>query len=137
MSTQDWNTVVITKQKTKKDLIKSGAKTLEKKYDGGKNKQTSGAVQDLRTIEDDVITTLPHSDRSLSLQIQQARLAKQVGGHTMTQSDLNKACNLPANTVRDYENGTAIVKQHELTAMSRALGVMLKKPKVAKSKDIE
>lgn len=132
MDDQDWTPVVIRKHKTKKESMKEGEKTLAKKYDGGKNKQSGSAVSDLRTIEDDKITKLPHADRSLALQIQQARTEKK-----MSQTDLNKACSLPANTVRDYENGSAIIKQNELTLMSKVLGVQLKKPKTIKSKDDE
>ena len=63
---------------------------------------------------------------SLDLQtrIKNARLAKK-----LTQKDLAKACNLPANDIQRYENGTAIPNQSELNKMSRILGVGLSNKK--------
>jgi len=68
------------------------------------------------------ITTCPHE---LSIQIQQARCAMEP---KVSQKDLDKKCNFPQNTIRDYENGTANVVPAQLNILSKILGVQLKRP---------
>ena len=74
------------------------------------------------------ITTCP---RELSIQIQQARGAMEP---KVTQKDLDKKCNFPPNTVRDYENGSANVVPAQLNILARVLGVQLKRPTKADKK---
>ena len=69
--------------------------------------------------------SIVHCTAELSKQIQQARCAKEP---PVSQRDLDKKCNFPPNTVRDYENGTATVIPVQLTILSRELGVQLKRP---------
>jgi ribosome-binding protein aMBF1 (putative translation factor) len=66
-----------------------------------------------------------HCTAELSKQIQQARCAKEP---PLSQKDLDKKCNFPSNTVRDYENGTASVVPSQLAILSRELNVQLKRP---------
>jgi ribosome-binding protein aMBF1 (putative translation factor) len=127
MSDQDWTPVVITKRKTKSELLKSGERRiLEKKPEAGANHHSSITGYEVRNLESTELVAPIRSD-TIALQIQQARQIK-----SMSQADLNKACNLPLNTVRRYENGTAVIKQNELTAMSKVLGISIKKPKTIK-----
>ena len=53
--------------------------------------------------------------------MQQGRQEKQ-----MTQKQLAFACNLPESKIKDYENGTAIPDQREISKISKALGLVLK-----------
>lgn len=73
---------------------------------------------------------LPTVPLEMSKIIQQARTNK-----NLTQVDLAKKCNFPKETIRDYENGKAIIKHSELTAICRALGINLYMPKPVKVND--
>lgn len=75
--------------------------------------------------------SIVHCTLELSRQIQQARCAK---NPPLSQKDLDKKCNFPSNTVRDYENGTATVIPDQLNILSRELGVQLKRPPKAAKK---
>lgn len=91
----------------------------------GKNTQSPHAMN-LHKIENEKVS-LPHADVSLGRQIQTARMAK-----NMTQSDLDKACNFPANTTKSYENSHAIINPVYVTKMQNVLGVKLTRPKPRK-----
>lgn len=91
----------------------------------GKNTQSPHSTT-LHKIENEEVT-LPHADISLGRQIQVARTAK-----NMTQSDLDKACNFPANTTKSYENSQAIINPAFVTKMQNVLGVKLTRPKPRK-----
>lgn len=123
MNGQDWTPVTIRKHKTKKELIKSGQTTVQKKIDGGSNIQQK-QDKNLYKLDGDEITAPLVCTKELSLTIQQARLAKK-----MTQKDLDRACCFSPNTIANYEKGTAIINQNYLDKMSKILGVILKKPK--------
>lgn len=57
--------------------------------------------------------------------IQQARCAKKIGEKTMTQDDLAKLCSLDVSIIRRYEDGSAVVKRHELNKIGKVLGILL------------
>ena len=73
------------------------------------------------------------SNHDLGKAIQSARRKKVLNSSafavTMTQSELDKACNFPKNTVRAYENGTATVIPEQLNTLNRILCVTLPRPK--------
>ena len=94
-----------------------------------KGKIPSDETIRLHKIEEEGIGHVEHVDINLAKTIQNARKEK-----NLTQDDLNKKCNFPPHTVKNYENGSAIPKQSELSQMSKHLGVVLKKPKVKKEK---
>lgn len=125
MSHQDWKPVVIGKGPSLQAQIANGTvkKDIIEKPNAAKNKQTT-VDTDMRKIENTEIGHHVTSTHTLSQQIQQARTAKK-----LTQLQLNTACNFKKNTVADYEAGRAIVNSNELVAMSKVLGVTLKKPK--------
>lgn len=131
MSDQDWKPVVISKktapskmsQKQLLEQIKSGTvkKEIIEKQNGSKNTQHTSDI-DPRTLEANEIGHHKTPSISLSTQIQQARIAKQ-----LTQTQLNVLCNFPKGTVNSYESGKAIINSLELQTMSKHLGVTLKK----------
>jgi len=123
--TQDYQQVILRRRLTKEEEMQRGNTVTEKKYTSGTNHQSSSAV-DFRKLENEKVT-LPYSTAQLGKSIMQARTAKGI-----KQSDLDKSCCFPANTVRDYENGSCIVKQDQISKMERALGVKLPRPKPQK-----
>ena len=122
---QDLKTVVLHRKPTEKELRDKGLIAVEKKKQVVLNSQSSD-VADFRKIENETIS-LPHSTVDLGQAIQSGRTAKK-----MSQSDLDKKCNFPANTVKNYESGKAIVKPSDITKMEHELGVKLPRPKAKK-----
>ena len=57
--------------------------------------------------------------------IQQARCARKIGEKTMSQEDLARLCSLDVAIIRHYEDGSAVVKQHELNKIGRVLNIIL------------
>lgn len=71
-----------------------------------------------------------YTSNDLSSSIKTARNIKLMpSGEVMTQAELDKACGLPKNTVRDYENGTATYNAEHINKIARVLGVNLPRPK--------
>jgi ribosome-binding protein aMBF1 (putative translation factor) len=73
------------------------------------------------------------ADKSLADAIRDARALK-----GMKQVELDKACNLPKNTVQSYESQNAIYNPTSVNKIGRYLGVKLPRPKAqskAQSKD--
>ena len=126
MDNQDWKPVnvgnggkgvSITKQIAEGKLTK----TIVEKQHAAKNVQNP---VDSKKVENNEIGHIETADRSLSIQIQQARAAKK-----MTQQQLDTACNFPSKTVTGYENGKGAIVSEQLQKMSTVLGVRLEKPK--------
>lgn len=113
--TQDWVPVVLKKKNPTKQNT-----TKEVKYNAGTNKKKTDV--NMRKLDETELGTIEKVERSLSLMIQQARLAKK-----LKQSDLAKKCNLPVNVIQKYENGKATPTGQELQKLSKALGVTLRK----------
>jgi ribosome-binding protein aMBF1 (putative translation factor) len=96
---------------------------------GGKNTHTQEDT-DMRKIERGEIK-LATSDKELAHKIQIARISKK-----LSQDQLNKECSFPPNTIRNYENCTAIAKQSEIDVLRKKLGLNdLHKPKAIKIKE--
>jgi len=66
-----------------------------------------------------VVTT-----RELGIAIRDARTKK-----TYSQNDLDIKCCFAKNTIRNYENGTAIVKPEQINIMNKHLDFVLPRPK--------
>ena len=66
----------------------------------------------------------PHLE--LCQSIQKGRLTHQP---PLTQHDLDKLCNFPLNTIKNYENGTAKYVSEHVTRMERVLKIRLPRPK--------
>jgi putative transcription factor len=72
------------------------------------------------------------SSNELGKAISKARTEKK-----LSQVDLDKKCCFQANTIKNYENGTAIVNSNQITKMNSVLGVVLPRPKKIKQKNNE
>jgi hypothetical protein len=95
---------------------------------GGKNTQRQGDT-DLRKIERGEIK-LQSVGRDFGIKISTARASLK-----LTQIELNKTCSFPVGTIRDIENGTAVVTQQQVDTLRRILGIRdLIKPKPIKVK---
>lgn len=136
MSYQDFTPVVIRRVQPKGSVPVGASAEAVRKFDAGSNKQ-GGGHPDFRKIEESELVKPVTSTHDMALQIQRARLAKDVGGKVMTQSDLDKACGFPKGTVAKYENSTAIVNPLETQKMSRILGVQIKNPPKPKAKRVD
>lgn len=124
MEHQDWTPVTVKKAPTKLSALKTGQYTVEQKINtGNKLKSDIHASK----IEESDKPTFVLSTKEISVQMQDARREKQ-----WTRVNLARACNLTENTIRDYETCKAIVKMPELEKISKALGIVIKKPKIKK-----
>lgn len=124
-SDQDWKSVVLIKTKTKDEEIKSGNFVTEKKIDGGKNKNATKMAHgdvNLQKLENDDDYKLPTVSYNFKMELQKARTAKK-----LTQAQLAQQCNIPVNTIKDYETGKGIINNNHLNVINRKLGCKLKK----------
>lgn len=126
---QDWEPVIIRRPKTKAD--KSNVEVVPKASASHPNKKLPNLNKTvLHDFDPENVSKPPTADTNLKQAIQAARMAKKKpDGSTMTQADLDKACQFPKNTVRDYENGTAVVVSQQITKMNQVLGVKLPRQK--------
>lgn len=84
----------------------------------------------LHDFDPENVPTVLMTSNNLSTSIRIARNAKLMpNGLPMTQSDLDKASQVPKNTVRDYENGSAVYNSDHVNKIARALGVTLPRPR--------
>jgi putative transcription factor len=130
---QDWEKRVIKKgaPKTIEEKLKTGAAVKISRQ--GPNKQDTGATILSSKVANDFdpenISKPATSTLELKLALQQARTAKK-----WTQTKLDQACNFPSGTVKDYENGTAVISPIQLNKMNTVLGVKLPRPSKKKVK---
>jgi len=137
---QDWEPVILKSRKpktTQSTTSKGDVKTVLKTTSPNSNTKTVKLPQNLLNDNDpepEALPTVLMTGNSLSTAIRVARNAKAMpNGLTMTQSDLDKASQVPKNTVRDYENGTAIYNVDHVNKIAHALGVTLPRPKRQKN----
>lgn len=125
MDHQDWKSVNVGSGPSVAKQLQQGTlkKAIVEKQGGSGNAQSASAVS-AKKIEATEIGTLPTPSHDLSMQIQQARVAKK-----LTQVQLNQQCNFKKGTVADYECGKALRNPQELVMMSRVLGITLREPK--------
>ena len=116
---QDFTPVFIHRDKTKKEKIKDG--DVETVRRDTKNKDTTKLLSNTQAHDFDPenIKKLPTSDHNIKTALQNARRNK----NNMKQDELDKLCNLPKNTTKSYEDGTAVLNSAILVKMARALGV--------------
>ena len=119
---QDQKPIIIKKRTPHGQKQPKNANTeVKPRYQAGKNIQNKSSL-DMRKIDNQEIQ-LPTASLEMRKLIQQTRSNK-----NWTQEDLAKNCDLRKETIRDYENGKAIVKKCELVKINRALGLNIKKP---------
>jgi len=126
MEHQNWDPLVIRPKPkpAKKTVIglTPGA-VSEKKHDGGTNHNTQSVnAKKIEEKHEEGDFSVPKVSHDLKMQIQQSRMAKK-----LTQQEFATACNLQVAIIKSYENGTAIPNQQQINAMSKVLGVTLKK----------
>ena len=128
---QDLTPVVFRKLKTKKELIRSGETETVAKSTGTTNKQTQQIVSKKVATDFDPenISQPLTSNIDLGKAIALARASK-----GLSQADVDKQCNFPKNTVRDYENGKAIINHDFISKLNNVLGTRLPRPSKQSSK---
>jgi len=129
---QDWEPVVIKTTKTKNQEMKAGNFETVKKKDAGNSNKQSVVLNQNQANDYDNIGSIPKTTLSLRDAIQNARKAL-----NLKQSDVDKACNFPANTVQTYENGSAIFKIADILKMEKVLKVKLPRPPKAQKPKLD
>lgn len=124
-NTQDFKVITLRRTLTREEKAKDGQIIKATRPMAGKNTQSKPGI-DLRKIENEEVK-LPRITKSISKKITDARVA--LG---WDQTKLATMASLPRETIRDYENGKAIVKQAELNKINRALKISVKRPKLEK-----
>ena len=130
MADSGWTTVSYKKVKTSKPVVipQSQPFILPKKKDDtvirksqitNKNKSQVNSKKIEEQAEDGNYE-IPKVSAALKLQIQQERQKK-----GWTQKQLAQQCNLQESIIRNYETGSCIPNQSDISKMSRALGVSL------------
>ena len=119
---QDWDTVVFNKKKTTEQARRDGETQAVRRMKG--DRPSSNFTND---FDPETAATPTTSNLSLSSAMQKARSAK-----GLTQAQLNQECNLPKNTIRDYESGKAVYNAAQVNRIARHLGVTLPRPRKAK-----
>lgn len=141
---QDWEEVRIKKRIPKNSTEqKTEQKTRDKNEPRTVLRNTSPNASSTMKVSKSVLNdsadpeTLPTvlmTNDSLSTAMKKARNAKIMpNGLPMTQTDLDKAAQVPKNTVRDYENGSAVYNSDHVNKIAQALGVTLPRPKRQKA----
>ena len=122
---QDWEPVVLRKTKTTKELVKEGSDKVNTVRRSTSNTHAKSVPAKKKDFDFDPAnaTKIAVSNHDLALAIQNARKDK-----SMTQQQLDNACNFAKNTTRDYENGTAVVSINQIVLMDRILGTKLPRP---------
>jgi ribosome-binding protein aMBF1 (putative translation factor) len=116
---QDFTPLIIHKDKTKKEKVRAGE--IETVRRDTKNKDTTKILSnaDANNFDPENIKKPPTANLNIKTALQTARRNK----NNMKQDELDKLCNLPKNTTKSYEDGTAILNSAHLVKMARALGV--------------
>lgn len=116
---QDWNTVVISKKSKKSNNSSSSNKDNKSNtYHGPQMSKIQRKALD----NDGSPDRLPTIDRKISLNIQQARQAK-----NLTRKQLANIINQPVTVIAEYEDGKAIPKADVINKLEKALGKQLRK----------
>mmetsp|Transcript_4612 Transcript_4612/g.8870 ORF Transcript_4612/g.8870 Transcript_4612/m.8870 type:complete len:177 (-) Transcript_4612:1702-2232(-) len=131
---QDWDSVNVGKSTLSRpkpttnaalsSLHRAGLVSAEKRFGAGGNTSAhNSTVMSARKLEE--TDELKHAkvDKSLSIAIQQGRMAKK-----MTQKDLATAINEKPQVIGEYESGKAIPNGQIIVKIERALGCKLPRP---------
>lgn len=135
MNHQDWEPVILRREKTKEEKIKSGDVTAVRRQQPSNNHNASVSKKLANDFDPENMQKLVTSNHELGKAIQVARTnvaSRADPDRAMTQSELDQACSFPKNTVRDYENGSAKIVPEQLNTLNRVLGVVLPRPKAKK-----
>lgn len=94
---------------------------LKKNKDNKSRKQYATTINVFNKLDDDNPEAPKIISHSIKMQIQQARMAK-----NLTQKQLAQQTNLTVNIISQYESGKTIPDKSVLLKLSRYLGVKLK-----------
>ena len=133
ISHQDWDSVILKKHETNPQKKK---KATDIDQSSMVRRQTSNSpaikVNSQKVIyefDPENVSAPTTSTHELGIAIQQARIAENNKlKKNLTQIELDNLCAFPKNTVRDYENGSAIVNPEQLNKINRVLGIKLPRP---------
>jgi ribosome-binding protein aMBF1 (putative translation factor) len=98
-------------------------KDEDKKYHSNKKNETILSSRQANDFDPETVKAPTISSKDLANAIQAGRQAK-----NLKQSDLDKLCNFPLNTTRDYESCKAVVNPNQLNTYNRVLDVKLPRP---------
>lgn len=118
---QDWEPVVLRKPPSAKNDPNAKKEIISKNLKNNNLQNDTNLRKIDEATEAGATSTIT---RDLCLQIQTARTTKK-----MTQTELAKELNVPATTIKDYENGKAQPNGQLLAKMGKILGVTLKNKK--------
>ncbi len=133
-NTEDWDTVVLRKKKTRQDaqskISKGGQCDAEVRRGAAQNvqKQTGTGLNTKVLDENTDGGHIETVSKSTSQAIRDGRLA--MGG--MTQKALAVKVNIQTNVLADYESGKAIPNQEVLNKLEKVLGIYLRGVKCGK-----
>lgn len=118
----DTKTLVLTRKLTKEEKERNAV--VEKRHESKPNDNKNAPVASARKLEQNEVGHLPTAGE-MGKEIQKARAEKK-----LTQDQLAQKCNLNVAIIKSYENGTAIVKQQELSLINKQLGLKLHAPRM-------
>jgi len=132
-SYQDWNAVtVINGDKAVKRSNPGEGDVIKKKVSNSNDSKTL-SKDVLYDFDPEHMTTAPKVSSDLKVAIQQARSSEtNKQKKKLTQEELDKLCCFPANTIKSYENGSAVIEPNKLNKIESVLGVKLPRPAKAK-----
>lgn len=133
MQYQDWDNVVLKKHDTvhqkekKSNEIDSPSLVRRQTSNSPGVKVNSKKV--IHEFDPENISAPTTSTHELGIAIQQARIAENNKlKMNLTQTELDNLCSFPKNTIRDYENSSAIINPEQLNKINRVLGIKLPRP---------
>ena len=94
--------------------------TQNKNLSTKSKKRTTNSINSIEENSKNGFVQIEKVNKSLSLKIQQTRVAKK-----MTQKQLAISCNLSTATIQGYEHSTCVPNSHEITKIGKALGIIL------------
>ncbi len=125
---QDWEPVIL----RKKPVPGKGNTEIVSKNATNKHSTQSVSGKAANDFDPEHIVAPVTSNIDIGKAIASGRSAKMITKNgeekPMTQTDLDHACNFPLNTIKTYENGTAVLNRENLTKIERVLGIKIPRP---------
>lgn len=121
---QDFKVVTLRRNKTKAEKARAGETDIVRRRTDNKQSGATLSQKAAHDFDPENATKIVTSNRDLGIALQKARTALK-----MSQSDVDKACSFAKNTVRDYENGKAVIVPAQINKMNLILKTKLPRPK--------
>jgi ribosome-binding protein aMBF1 (putative translation factor) len=132
---QDWEPIIIKSRKSKTNTqqsknSKGDVQTVVRHTSPNASTTAKLPKSLLNDFDPENVPSVLMTSNNLSSAMRIARNARVMpNGLPMTQSDLDKESQVPKNTVRNYENGSAVYNSDHVNKIARTLGVTLPRPK--------